>query len=636
MKGIFRERRLSKSKKITLAIILSLFLALIAELFLFNGFYWLHAKANFQPKLRDAQNVTVTKDQLKVKKPTKDASVVVTLPTADYSQLELAFGGKNYVPEASVTAYQGKEVLGIRSIEGRKNIFPVKQVKGPIKLVFSNVKRQKIPLKVTLKNQLTINWIRFAFVLASTLFALTIVFFAASRNYALFAFLAILIFGSISAIVIPPGNTFDERQHVVKALSVADGNLDFDNGERVEIPNELETLYINANQHKKVPYHSYSEYQSFLKSLDTRQNEKIINPQTQTTAVTYPFIQYLPESLGLKIANLMRLPNIYYIWFGRIANVLMYALLAFFAIKIVPQRKRLFTFFALQPVILYVAASNGFDGILTGVLLLTWAYMLKLRMERKKINPFSFSLIALLLALMIIFKVTYAPMLLMFFLLTRHNFRGKRQQIVYTSLLTVFLVAVSLGVYYYSSLKGIDQWGVAGADSAKQLQFILHNPLAYGKLMLKFYANNSIHYAYDFLGSLGHLPQLNALIVLFGFGFIIFLSLFDAEDPAMSEINELNYLTRLDKVVQIFQAICIGILSATALYLTFTPVASDTIAGFQARYMYPMIFPMFIVMSSSKIQSTFSKKSIHLWTLLIALGFIVYYVWAKVLAPYCM
>ncbi|WP_159723354.1 DUF2142 domain-containing protein [Enterococcus sp. CSURQ0835] len=627
--------KLTKVQKVVIIIVLSVGLSLLVELFGFNHFYWFHEKSNYQPKISAVKNAKIEKDKLILKDPMKEATVTVDLGSKDVSTLELLPSGESD-PKASIRLSQKGQDVSTRALDNKRStFFNVKNLRGKLTLTFSEVKRQRLRVKTYAANRLNFNWIRFIFMMISLLFVLGTLLFISSQNYALFAFFAILLFGSLSAVVLPPGSTFDEQQHVIKALSVADGNLDFDNGERVELPNQITNLYSYSGQGIKT-YASYPEYQSFWSSLDNKQNSKLVNPQVASTAASYTFIQYLPEAVGLNVAKFLHLPSIAYIWLGRIANVLCYALLAFLAIRIVPQRKRLFTFFALQPVILYTASANGFDGILVGILLLAWSIIMKLRVKRQRLSPLTFAIITLLLALIIIFKVTYAPVLLMFFLLKKENFKNKKQFLGYASLISLILVVVSVATYYYSSVQGIDQWGVAGADPAKQMSLIFHHPISYIGTLAQFYADSTFHYAYDFFGSLGHLIPLNPFLVLLSWGIVIFLSLFDVEETGVAQVDERIYLTGFEKVVQIFQAICIGILSATALYITFTPVGSGTVEGFQARYMYPMIFPMFIVLSTCKIQNTFSKKAIHLGTLLLALGFLIYYVWSKILVPYCL
>ena len=50
------------------------------------------------------------------------------------------------------------------------------------------------------------------------------------------------------------------------------------------------------------------------------------------------------------------------------------------------------------------------------------------------------------------------------------------------------------------------------------------------------------------------------------------------------------------------------ILVPTALYLAFTPVGSDIIAGCQYRYIFPMLFPTIYVITNNGVYNKMNKE----------------------------
>lgn len=62
------------------------------------------------------------------------------------------------------------------------------------------------------------------------------------------------------------------------------------------------------------------------------------------------------------------------------------------------------------------------------------------------------------------------------------------------------------------------------------------------------------------------------------------------------------------KIAMIVLVMMIIILIATALYISFTPVALETINGCQPRYLIPLMFGFFALIGSNKWKNKLSLK----------------------------
>jgi len=51
------------------------------------------------------------------------------------------------------------------------------------------------------------------------------------------------------------------------------------------------------------------------------------------------------------------------------------------------------------------------------------------------------------------------------------------------------------------------------------------------------------------------------------------------------------------------------VLAATAMYLAFTEVGSDTILGVQSRYAYPLLVPLLYAIAPNKVRLTGKKEN---------------------------
>jgi uncharacterized membrane protein len=69
--------------------------------------------------------------------------------------------------------------------------------------------------------------------------------------------------------------------------------------------------------------------------------------------------------------------------------------------------------------------------------------------------------------------------------------------------------------------------------------------------------------------------------------------------------NHTNKLIRFSSLIGCFMALC---LAATALYISFTPVGENTIAGCQVRYIVPVLFPILYMITPDSIVNNLKKN----------------------------
>ena len=116
------------------------------------------------------------------------------------------------------------------------------------------------------------------------------------------------------------------------------------------------------------------------------------------------------------------------------------------------------------------------------------------------------------------------------------------------------------------------------------------NPIQFGITIVSFVFGSyltfsNFSFAFTALAYLGYPEQLypisSGLLVVF----VILISLLEGSRPH----DELTGLGK--KAWTLFLCLVTVILSAVALYMSFTAVGSNTVAGVQPRYMLPLVFP---------------------------------------------
>ncbi|MBO0423896.1 DUF2142 domain-containing protein [Enterococcus plantarum] len=601
MADISMDKKKKNLYKWLIILLSSVFVVLLIEMFVFNFSYFRYGNVSEDVTNVTLENIKKTgENSYKLIDKTVQGKIII--PNTESKATRLSFiTSVAEGPEAKIKITSPETNYGERKIQHSLEVIKLTDQTKPLTLSFIDVGDREFQVSEMKKtNQFHFNVIRFFVLVSFVIFVVLIAKGTFKNRYEYFAFLTIILFGSLLSILMPVGQTMDERAHILKSISVAEGNLFFENGDKLELPAGFESMY------KEEPYTAYEEFRDMYNKNTTKETSVAIEEKKETSAVTYPFLSYIFSGIGIKVAMLFQLPMIFYVWFARIFNVVAYGLLAFFSIKKMPYGKRVMAFFAVQPVMLYLAASVGVDALLVGVVMLGFAQIMRIRYEKSHIKLSEFILIASCFSMAIIIKVVYAPVLVLFFLLRRENFKNKKAQWILYSTLSIILFIVALLVYKYSADMGINQWRLPNVDSDKQTVGIIKNPISYLKMLTLFFSSNSISYLSATFGLMGYVLVINPFVTLLNICVWVFLCLFDYQE-IQKEKNV--YFTITEKMIVGFSILSMIILSATALYMTFTPVGADKVDGYQARYLTPMAFLATYMLTSRKLESKYSEQS---------------------------
>ena len=99
-----------------------------------------------------------------------------------------------------------------------------------------------------------------------------------------------------------------------------------------------------------------------------------------------PYIK-LPSALGIVLATLLNLGSFPLFYLGRFFNLLMFAALAYFAVRITPVGKNAMMVAGLLPMTLHLASSYSYDAGIMGFGLPIDGYVLASRVRRGPYEP---------------------------------------------------------------------------------------------------------------------------------------------------------------------------------------------------------------------------------------------------------
>ena len=135
-----------------------------------------------------------------------------------------------------------------------------------------------------------------------------------------------------------------------------------------------------------------------------------------------------------------------------------------------------------------------------------------------------------------------------------------------------------------------------------QTMFILQNPLTYAGTLLRFIETYLHRFlANNYVTRFAHLGASSySLLTLALVGFTTLTDRNESDTHTSAAKNKALISLLVFSTIAIF---------STALYIDFTEVGRDTIAGVQPRYLLPLLFPFLYVVGSFKIKNNMNKRA---------------------------
>ncbi len=269
---------------------------------------------------------------------------------------------------------------------------------------------------------------------------------------------------------------------------------------------------------------------------------------------------------------------------GRLGNVILYAVLCYFALKKLKSGKVLMSVIAMLPTNLFLAASYSYDTWVTGFAFLGMAYFIsELQQPEKRIECKDTVIMCLAFAVACIPKAIYAPLILLPLFMSKREFGNRksyyRLYLLILAVLALFFVLMSLTV-----ISGTGDLRGGAVNPKEQITFILSNPFNYVKILFGFLK--------------GYLSPVNAGEYMLHFGYAgigagkwILVAVMLAATLTDSHINH-NFRIRVSSIGVFAVTV---VLIATSMYVAFTPVKYEVINGCQPRYLIPLLFPLLSV-----------------------------------------
>jgi len=401
-------------------------------------------------------------------------------------------------------------------------------------------------------------------------------------------------------IAMPTFKNHDEYYHWLRAYEVSQGNLVTpikDGIQGSNMPGGISE--IATSNWIDIKYSTMKETSNI--KLDY-ENPGILNSET---AAVYSCVQYIPQSVGIFIGRLCTNKVLFLTYLGRFFNMVIAIVILYFAIKIIPFGKRILMISAMLPIAIEGFTSLSPDAITIAIAYLFIAYVFKLTFcDDIKIITTRHKLAILVMSVVIaLCKIVYIPLVGLTLLIPKEKFKGKRKMI---TIVIIGIVAISINLLWlYFSSRYLTNF--RDGDSKIQVLLALQNPIQYAQTLMHTININSNSYLMSLYGNEIGWGELIKIHYIVPFVFIIMHIISVVTDEDIKGKFKKSQLFWLSCIF-----IAIVVLIFTSLYVQWTMIGSDSIAGVQGRYFLP-ILPIALVAIASviKVKSLYKKCNVE-------------------------
>lgn len=437
-------------------------------------------------------------------------------------------------------------------------------------------------------------------------------------------FFAVLagFFGLILVFLTPPFQAPDEYAHFYRAYQVSEGGLiSVKENQRVGGYLPISLKKLGAVTSEGIPFNPEKKMSAerFQEGWNVRlnQRERAFIDFNNTALIS--FVPYSHQAAAISLGRFFTDRPLVLFYIGRFSNLVLWFIIAFWAIRIIPIGKWILFAVFLMPMNFFLAASMSYDAFTNAAASLIVALTINYRFEiSKHINLkqiLFFSLVALALSLS---KFAYMPLVLLFFIIPVNRFPDRRTWLKMGALVLIpsliawaawSFIASNLFISFenYHETFRVGSALVPGVEPLEQFKYVLQAPLRFIWMMTV-----SLVEARFWESMIARLGWLDTSFPgWFIFSWVMILGLSVAVEQRGGRA--------LQSRTRIFMFFVTGfsiILFHLLLYMQWNHVGASHLSGVQGRYFIPVL-PLFLISCLGKGDSQMESP---FWRGILLLG----------------
>lgn len=393
--------------------------------------------------------------------------------------------------------------------------------------------------------------------------------------------------------IVPIGSVPDESAHWFRAYEISLGNLISQKNENNVGGDKLNSNIKSVIISDPILKDSYEEWKARYESNKDKEGEEFI--EFSNTAI-YPAVCYFPQAFGIAIARTFTKSLMVQAYSARIANLLLYSAVMWYAIKKIPFKKMAIILITFLPIAFQEAISMSIDGILTAFTILLISYTLYLTYDnnKEKLNIKDYIILCVSSIFTAITKIVYLPIVLILYLIPKEKFGNRKKKFIIVTLIFILAMVLDLGCVAFS-LEYKNTISSSEANIVEQLKNIMLNPIQFIIVILSTIRAYGIEHLLQIFGQ-----GLSWIDIDISPIYVICLLLITAY-YIFCENKENTNITIQTKIMAGFVTFATIIAILLTEYLTITAVGSFYINGIFGRYYIPILILLCLVFSNNYI-----------------------------------
>lgn len=273
--------------------------------------------------------------------------------------------------------------------------------------------------------------------------------------------------GIFYSVVFAPGAVPDESYHFRASYKLADQLL-FLGPTADSLPMRIDDarLLDGMNESQMISYQKYNMIANQFGLFATQPDYISVASQSAFDWGSNPPYIKLPSALGIALASLLNLGSYPLFYLGRFFNLLLFAVLAYFAVRITPIGKNAMMVVGLLPMTLHVAASYSYDAGINGLAFLLTAMCFRAIYGKGLISRRDKVGLVVVAALLAPCKVVYTVIVLLVLLIPRERFASQRssRRFKITVLVCSFAAIIAMRAATLLQMAGLSPSASTGLD----------------------------------------------------------------------------------------------------------------------------------------------------------------------------
>lgn len=404
-----------------------------------------------------------------------------------------------------------------------------------------------------------------------------------------------LLLGLMYFLFTPPFQSPDEFNHFYRAYRISEGDfLPVRQGQRLggKLPEsflEFITPYDEISVESKNKITKHEILQGFDIEFKSEETDFVDFPNTSY----YSVISYLPQVSAIFICKHLNtsVGTMYYS--AKLFTFLIWLLIVFYCIKIIPVGKWMLFCVSLLPMQLYISSSLSADTVTNQLCFLIIAFVIRLAIESDSVQNKDVLILIILSSLLALAKVVYFPIVLIVLIIPKYKYKSKLyfyfslvliiifsgiSAICWTDIVTKNFISYSdYDVYYrWKATLGIEE------NYSLQKSHLYKNPLKSLLVVYKTLVHNPEFYIKGYIANFGRycgliLPNWTYFVAYFA---IIIATFIDGLNKTYISFKRLMF---------ILTAIILLALLILSQYLTWAKLDAEFVDAIQGRYLVPIL-----------------------------------------------